>query len=107
MQLLPQASENVRFGHVKRRLKRIWGKLMVVKEIKLVRIVYSETEPKATVYFRIYSDEGPTLDVSGTVDCVDQAGDRIQPSWVVRDAATGIGNFLKSAGAKLVGEVYS
>ena len=80
---------------------------MQVKDIKLIRIVYSELEPKATVYFRIYSDEGPTLDVSGSVDCVGQAGDKVVPTWVVRNSAVQIGNFLKSAGAKLVGEVYS
>ena len=78
---------------------------MKVKEVRLIRIVYSEIEPKATVYFRIYSEAGQTLDVSGTVDCVDQAGDRIQPSWVVRDAAHKVGAFLSKASGLLAHEV--
>lgn len=80
---------------------------MTVKDIKLIRIVYSELEPKATVYFRIYSEEGPTLDVSGTVDCIDEANDRIQPSWVARNAARQVGAFLAKAGGRLAHESYT
>ena len=80
---------------------------MRVKEVRLIRIVYSEIEPKATVYFRIYSEEGQTLDVSGTVDYVDHAGDKVQPSWVVRNAAHKVGAFLSKASVVLEGKSYS